>query len=64
MQGVWDSIPWGNEEIEKLSKQFPDDNLCNLQKRLLKQEQIILMPTRIKPRIITEPEAFTVHGGG
>jgi len=62
LQNIFDSMSWGSEEIKSMEGKKGD--LCELQRKYLKQEGIILHPNRIKPKVITKPEAFVVFGGG
>jgi len=64
IQGFWEELQWENEDIKRLSKIYPQFDLCQLQKTYSQENNIKLNGTRKKPNIITKPEAFVVHGGG
>lgn len=58
------TVNWNDKHISELCKIYPKDNLMQLQKRHFDSLEIKVSSTYKKPKIITEPEAFVVWGGG
>lgn len=60
IQGIWNELTWEHDAIIELAKKHPKEDLTQLQKRYLK---IKVSPKALRPKIVTKPKAFVVHGG-
>lgn len=64
LQGIWDSMSWEHNEVMAVHSVNPSLNLTQIQKIILDKKGIKVSPTHIPPLIVSEPNAFIVHGGG
>lgn len=59
----WD-VCWDDKDISAMSEKHPEKTLSELRKMWLEKHGIKIYKGAIRPREVTEPDAFYVWGGG